>query len=133
MLTSHKQNFRYNQTPILSLVSSENHSSGRIVTSSPKCELLIPASDLSDKCEFCAGERQKKDRERFAKLEEVEPIFTVEDELKLVNSSDAGDPEVKLELIDDEAIKVQLISGMRPSIRDHPQCQKEYCTFLLPL
>ena len=69
---------------------SVNHSSGRIVTGSPKCELLIPAaaaasSNESDsRCEFCAGERQRRDRERFAKLERVEPIFALveEDELK---------------------------------------------------
>ena len=64
---------------------SVNHNSGRIVTSSPKCELLIPAADASfnefdNRCEFCAGERQRRDRERFAKLERVEPIFEVVEE-----------------------------------------------------
>ena len=32
------------------------------------------------RCEFCAGERQRRDRERFAKLERVEPIFEVVEE-----------------------------------------------------
>ena len=63
-------------------MSSLNHSSGRIVTSSPKCELLIPSNLKSGMCHPCAGERRKRDRERFDKLERVEPIFTVEDEIR---------------------------------------------------
>ena len=80
-----------------------NHSSGRIVTSSPKCELLIPASGPSERCKFCAGERQKKDREKFVKMEKVEPIFNVEDG-SLVNSF--NDPEVKFEVKEGEDIMV---------------------------